>query len=113
MGRLYRYDERKPFFFEIITQDDQQAKLEQAGGAFRENGCIYYFRVVVLEGSKRHDFQLSCKGDSALPNNQTLQRIGKAWRGDIFVTRIGKRDPQELVNMGGCDARRVDFAVKR
>ncbi|KAF8817370.1 hypothetical protein BYT27DRAFT_7216504 [Phlegmacium glaucopus] len=112
MGRLYQYDKGKPFFFKIITQDDQQAKLEQAGGAFRENGRIYYFRVAVLEGSKRHEFQLSCKGGSALPTNQTLQQIGKAWRGDIFVMHIGKRDPQDLVNMGGCDARQVDFAVK-
>ncbi|KAF8805353.1 hypothetical protein BYT27DRAFT_7213263 [Phlegmacium glaucopus] len=112
MGRLYRYDKGKPFFFKIVTQDDQQAKLEQAGGAFRENGRIYYFRVAVLEGSKCHKFQLSCKGGSALPTNQALQQIGKAWRGDIFVMCIGKCDPQDLVNMGGCDARRVDFAVK-
>jgi hypothetical protein len=113
MGRLYQYDEGKPFFFRVVTQDDRQAKLEQAGGAFRENGHIYYFRLSVLEGSKCHKFQLSCKKGSTLPANQALTWIGKAWRGDLFVTRIGKRNPEDLVNMGGCDARRVDFAVKK
>jgi len=115
MGRLYRYDEGKPFFYKVITQDDQQVKLEQAGGAFRENSHIHYFRLAVLEGSKRHEFQLSCKGGSTLPTNQTLEYIGsgKTWRGDVFVTRIGKRDPKDLVNMRGHDARRVDFAVKK
>jgi hypothetical protein len=116
MGRVYRYNEEKPFFFKIVTQDDQGASIKRAGGAFREGGRIYYFRLTVLEGSKRHDFQLSCKRGSTLPSNQAVQWIvgkGWKWRGDIFVTRIGKREPQDLVNMGGRDAGRVDFAVKK
>ena len=113
MRRLYRYDERKPFFFKVVTQDDQHAKLKQASGAFRENGGIHYFKLAVLEGSKCHEFQLSCKKGSALPANQALTWIGKTWRGDIFVTPIGKRDPKDLVNMGGDDARRVDFAIRK
>src|SRR5271156_4200243 len=75
-GRLYRYDEGKPFFYKVITQDDQQVKLEQAGGAFRENSHIHYFKLTVLEGSKCHKFQLSCKEGSTLP------------RGEIFLLRI-------------------------
>src|SRR5271156_3174824 len=102
MGRLYRYDEGKPFFYKVITQDDQQVKLEQAGIAFRENSQIHYFRLALPEGSNCHKFQLSCNRGSTLPTNQTLKYIGcrKTWRGDIFVMRIGKRDPKDLVNMG-------------
>lgn len=39
--------------------------------------------------------------------------MGVRWYGDIVVMRIGKKNPLNPVDMGGKDAGRVDFAVKK
>ena len=90
--------------------------LEQTGGAFKDRAKrarIYQFTIIIHEGRISHTFQVSCKRGDHLTINKTLRKMGGLWRGDIFVMRIGKRDPKRPVDMRGKDAGRVDYAVKK
>lgn len=114
-GRLYRQNEDRPFFSNIMIQDTAP-KLKQTHGAFGDifpRSYIYDYQVLVLEGSKSHEFQISCKKTLGVENNKVLEKLGGQWNGDIVVMRIGKRNPSSPVDMGGKDAGRADFAVKK
>jgi hypothetical protein len=114
-GRLYRQNEDHPFFSNIMVQDTAP-KLKQMHGAFGDifpRSYIYDYQVLVLEGSKSHEFQISCKKTLGVENNKVLEKLGGQWNGDIVVMRIGKRNPSSPVDMGGKDAGRADFAVKK
>jgi hypothetical protein len=95
---------------------DTAPKLKQTHGAFGDifpRSYIYDYQVLVLEGSKSHEFQISCKKTLGVENNKVLEKLGGQWNGDIVVMRIGKRNPSSPVDMGGKDAGRADFAVKK
>ncbi|KDR79749.1 hypothetical protein GALMADRAFT_136360 [Galerina marginata CBS 339.88] len=114
-GRLYRQQEDRPSFANIIVQD-AVPKLKQTHSAFGDpfpKAYIYDYRVIVLEGRKSHEFQISCKKALGLGYNKILEKFGGRWNGDIVVMRIGKRNPSSPVDMGGKDAGRADFAVKK
>ncbi|KAF8875211.1 hypothetical protein CPB84DRAFT_1752740 [Gymnopilus junonius] len=114
-GRLYRQNEDRPFFANIMIQDTAP-KLKQMHSAFGDifpRSYIYDYRVVILEGRSSHEFQISCKKTIGLEYNKVLQKLGGQWNGDIVVMRIGKKNPSNPVDMGGKDAGRADFAVKK
>lgn len=75
---------------------------------------IYRYKLIVYEGRKSHEFELSCKSGADLPENQALREVwGIQWRGDIFVLRIGRRRPDRPVDMRGKDMARVNYAVRK
>lgn len=69
--------------------------------------------MLILEGRKSHEFQISCKNSLGLEYNKAVEKLGGQWNGDIIVMRIGKRNPFSPVDMGGKDAGRADYAVKK
>ncbi|KAF8870701.1 hypothetical protein CPB84DRAFT_1751060 [Gymnopilus junonius] len=108
-GRLYRQNEDRPFFANIMIQDTAP-KLKQMHSAFGDifpRSYIYDYRVVILEGRSSHEFQISCKKTIGLEYNKVLQKLGGQWNGDIVVMRIGKKNPSNPVDMGGKDAGRA------
>ena len=114
-GRLYRQNEDRPFFSNIMIQDTAP-KLKQMQSAFGDifpKSYIYDYRVLILEGRKFHEFQISCKNSLGFEYNKVLEKLGGRWNGDIVVMRIGKKNPSSPVDMGGKDAGRADFAVKK
>jgi len=114
-GRLYRQNEDRPFFSNIMIQDTAP-KLKQTQSAFGDifpKSYIYDYRVLILEGRKFHEFQISCKNSLGFEYNKVLEKLGGRWNGDIVVMRIGKKNPSSPVDMGGKDAGRADFAVKK
>jgi hypothetical protein len=78
---------------------------------------IHRYKLIVYEGKKSHEFELSCKSGGCgadLLENQALREMwGIQWRGDIFVLRIGRRRPDRPVDMCGKDMARVNYAVQR
>ncbi|PPQ82085.1 hypothetical protein CVT25_014356 [Psilocybe cyanescens] len=95
---------------------DAAPKLKQMHSAFGDpfpKSYIYDYHIVILEGRKSHEFQISCKNRTGLVYNNVIDKMGGKWHGDIVVMRIGKKNPSDPVDMGGKDAGRVDFAVKK
>ena len=95
---------------------DTAPKLKQTHSAFGDmfpKAYIYDYRVIIIEGAKSHEFQISCKKSLGVENNNILEKLGGQWNGDIVVMRVGKKDPSSPVDIGGKDARRADFAVKK
>lgn len=112
---MYRQNEDRPFFSNIMIQDTAP-KLKQTHSAFGDlfpKSYIYDYRVLILEGRKSHEFQISCKNTLGLEHNKVLEKLGGQWNGDIVVMRIGKQNSSSPVDMGGKDAGRADFAVKK
>jgi hypothetical protein len=81
---------------------DTAPKLKQTHSAFGDlflRSYIYDYRVLILEGCKSHEFQISCKNTLGLEYNQVLEKLGGQWNGDIVVMRIGKKNPSSPVDM--------------
>lgn len=86
-ARLYRQNEDRPFFSNIMIQDTAP-KLKQTHSAFGylfPKSYIYDYRVLILEGRKSHEFQISCKNAKGL----------------------------EGLDMSGKDTGRADYTVKQ
>lgn len=117
LGRIYRCNENKSRFRPFITEEEYNSPFEQMGRVFKDNSPaapIHRYRIIVHEGNKSHEFELSCKSGDSLPENQSLKEMwGIQWRGDIFVLRIGQKRPDRPVDMHGRDKARVNYAVRK
>ncbi|KAF8877571.1 hypothetical protein CPB84DRAFT_1852618 [Gymnopilus junonius] len=117
-GCLFCYDIEKPFFSPFIAWDDNRTSLlRQTHQIFKDrvvNAKIYNFTIYLWEGCKSHPFQISCKKPViGLERNAVLRKLGVQWRGNLYVLRIGKRNPLYPVDMRGKDAKWVSHAVKK
>lgn len=117
LGRIYRSNENKSRFRPFITEEEYNSPFEQMGRVFKDNSPaapIHRYRIIIHEGNKSHEFELSCKSGDSLPENQSLKEMwGIQWRGDIFVLRIGQKRPDRPVDMHGRDKARVNYAVRK
>ena len=118
LGRIYRCNEIKSRFRPFVSEEEEcNNPFEQMGRVFKDNApgaTIYYYRLVIHEGRKSHEFELSCKSGEDLPENQSVKEMwGIRWQGDIFVLRVGQKRLDQPVDMRGKDMARVNYAVRR
>jgi hypothetical protein len=117
LGRIYRCDEKRSRFRPFVSEEEYHTPFEQMGRVFNDDAPgapIHRYKLIVYEGRKSHEFELSCKSGGDLPENRALREMwGIQWRGDIFVLRIGRRRPDRPVDMRGKDMVRVNYAVQR
>jgi len=83
LGRIYRCDENKSRFRPFISEEEYSSPFEQMGRVFRDNkpgALVHRYRLVVREGCRSHEFELSCKSGNDLPVNQSVQKMwGIQW----------------------------------
>lgn len=71
---------------------------------------IHDVAIKLCEGRSSHTFRIFFKRHRYLPINRSVSR---EWRGDLAVVRVGKKNPDSIVNLRSGDAARVEYIVKR
>jgi hypothetical protein len=111
-GRIYKTNETRPKFTNIIVQDSGQRRFALVDSVL--DNLPRVCEVGVFDGKSINYFYIFFSRGRNIRVNRPVKTLSNrfSWTGDILILR-GSARSQGVVNMRGQDAKLADFAIKK
>lgn len=111
-GRIYKTNETRPKFTNIIAQDNGHRRFALVDGVL--DNLPHVCEVGVFDGKSINQFYIFFSQGHNIRVNRAVKALSSdlSWNGDILIVR-GSARSQGVVNMRGHDRKLADFALKK